>query len=196
MFDFLYSYWEKNGYLILLIASVIFLVLCWFFKPRSSRGSTSDMKYYFQQLFLPDTIEKKKRDPKKTENRCREIVEEIFQKSFPSMRPDFLRNPETNRNLECDLMNPDMKLCIERNGEQHYKHVDRFHTPEQFQKQLERDKLKKELLEKNGYRLIEIPYTVHYDVLEEHIVNELSKYPEYKTYIERYLSDRNKLRDI
>ncbi len=84
-------------------------------------------------------------------------------------------------------MNQDMKLCIERNGEQHYKHVDHFHTEEQFSKQVQRDKLKASLLQKNGYTLITIPYTVHYDVLDQYIPAILSKNPKYKPYVDAYL---------
>ena len=138
-------------------------------------------------------IPKKKRNTKKSEERCREIVEDIFNSPFPSMRPDFLRNPETGRNLECDLMNQDLKICIERNGEQHYKQVDHFHTKEEdFEKQIQRDKLKEELLSKNGYKLFRIPYTVHYDVLDKYIANMLYKEPSYRTQVERYC-DSNKI---
>ena len=35
----------------------------------------------------------------KSEERCREIFEGIFKKPFPSVRPDWLKNPQTKQNL-------------------------------------------------------------------------------------------------
>lgn len=180
-------WWEKNGFALLVFGSLTFLLLCWIMGWKPKKGRADKFNW---NLLLGDTSfspqMKKKRNPKKSEERCREIVEDIFQKPFPSVRPDFLKNPETGRNMECDLMNTELKLCIERNGEQHYKHVDHFHTKEEFSKQCQRDKLKKELLEKNGYKLLTIPYTVHYDVLDKYIVQMLKE--DYQPYVERYLS--------
>ena len=83
-------------------------------------------------------------------------------------------------------MNPEMKLCIERNGEQHYKQVDHFHSGDDHSAQLRRDQYKKKMLEENGYRLITIPYTIHYDILDQYIPYKLGQIPEYKPYVERY----------
>ncbi len=185
MFKRLTEAWNKYGFAGLVVASLLFFILCWFmgWKPKKGRADrVSDYVNYF----LGVKPERKKRNPKKTEERCRQIVEDIFQVPFPSKRPDFLRNPETGRNLECDMMNPDLKLCIERNGEQHYKHVEHFHTTEQYAKQLERDRLKQKLLQQNGYTLITIPYYIHYDVLEQHIPQILEAYPRYKPYVDSY----------
>lgn len=190
MFKTLSNWWEKNGFAILVFGSIIFFLVCWImgWKPKQGRaGKLSDYVEDFRlatsNKYIP---QRKKRNPKKSEDRCREIVEDIFQMPFPSVRPDFLKNPETGRNMECDLMNSDMKLCIERNGEQHYKHVDHFHTRSDFEKQIQRDHIKRELLRKNGFNLITIPYTVHYDVLHQYIPEILSKHPMYKPYVDRY----------
>lgn len=181
------DWWQANGFTILVIGSIIFMLICWIMGWKPKKGRAGKLQDYMDDIFSTEIKPKKKRNSKKTEDKCREIVEDIFGRPFPSMRPDFLRNHETGRNMECDLMNQDMKLCIERNGEQHYKHVNHFHTEEEFNKQLKRDKLKASLLQKNGYTLITIPYTVHYDVLEQYIPSVLSKNPMYKPYVENYL---------
>jgi hypothetical protein len=82
------------------------------------------------------------------------------------------------------MMNEELKLCAERQGEQHYKHIPHFHeNANSYQKQLDRDNYKREALKKNGYILIDIPYTIHYDILEEYIRYKLSQYPEYKKFL-------------
>jgi hypothetical protein len=184
MFELISKWWEKNGFALLVIGSVIFMLVCWMMGWKPKKGRAGKLQDYIGDMFSDKP--KRKRNPKKTEERCREIVEDIFQRPFPSVRPDFLRNPETGRNMECDLMNQDMKLCIERNGEQHYKHVDHFHTEADFSKQLQRDKLKAALLHRNGYALITIPYTIHYDILDQYIPHVLGKNPLYKPYVDAY----------
>ncbi len=187
MFKNISDWWQSNGFAILVVGSIIFMLICWIMGWKPKKGRAGKLQDYIGVILSDSEKPKKKRNTKKTEDKCRSIVENIFGRPFPSMRPDFLRNHETGRNMECDLMNQDMKLCIERNGEQHYKHVDHFHTEEQFSKQVQRDKLKASLLQKNGYTLITIPYTVHYDVLDQYIPAILSKNPKYKPYVDAYL---------
>jgi predicted metalloprotease len=56
------------------------------------------------------------------------IIEELLPKwKFTKTRPDFLKNPETNCNLELDGYNAEGKLAIEYQGKQHYEHVLHFH---------------------------------------------------------------------
>jgi very-short-patch-repair endonuclease len=185
MFESLSAWWESNGFTLLVIGSVIFFVICWILGLKPKKGRAGKLQDYIGDILADKP--KKKRDTNKTENKCRQIVEDIFNQPFPSMRPDFLRNPASGKNLECDMMNSDMKLCIERNGEQHYKHVEHFHkSPDALKGQIERDKTKTVLLEKNGYTLISIPYTVHYDVLEQYIPHVLSKNPRFKPYVDSY----------
>jgi hypothetical protein len=157
---------------------------------KTKTGKAGKWSDYMNDV-LQGGKQKKKRNSRKTEDYCRSIVENIFQKPFPSKRPDFLRNPETGKNLECDMMNEDLKICIERQGEQHYKEVSHFHSRDAFVKQQQRDRLKKELLAKNGYLLVEIPYTVHYDVLNQYIPKKLEQYSQCKSFVQAY-NQRNK----
>ena len=67
-------------------------------------------------------------------------------------------------NLSYDFYLPGLNILIEYNGKQHYQIVDFFYNHKNnstynFQHQLERDQRKKEYAEKNGYKLLIIPYT-------------------------------------
>jgi len=131
-------------------------------------------------------VPQKKRDMYKSEKKCRAIIESIFQRPFPSERPDFMKNPATGRNLECDMMNHDLKLCFERNGEGHYKQVEGFGD---FEAQQQRDKIKAELLAKNGYILRVIPYTVHNDVVDQYLVDMIHNDPQLNIHLPRPKSE-------
>lgn len=79
-----------------------------------------------------------------------------------SYRPEFLKNPKTNRCMEIDAFFPDLNLGIEYNGIQHYKFPNHLHkTKEEFEESLERDKLKLKLAKENNIRIISIPYYVN-----------------------------------
>lgn len=92
-----------------------------------------------------------------TENKVREIFESRFDKQFPTVRPKFLRNPETGRNLELDGYCEELKLAFEYDGRLHYESWDED-DPEPLAKTQERDKLKDKLCEENDIILIRIPY--------------------------------------
>ena len=52
---------------------------------------------------------------------CRELMQRWFPDSGAvyNHRPDWLKNPETGRNLELDIYYPELKLAVEFNGSQH-----------------------------------------------------------------------------
>ena len=78
-----------------------------------------------------------------------------------NIRPNFLKNPKTGRNLELDMFDPITKIAIEYNGEQHYHFVPKFNSNKQdVESQKERDILKRKLCEENGIILITVPYTI------------------------------------
>ena len=90
---------------------------------------------------------------------CKFIIERKFKKPFTKTRPNFLKNPKTNRNLELDLYNDTLKIAIEYNGIQHYEYTERFHkTYGDFRRQQERDILKKQLCKDHGVFLIVVYY--------------------------------------
>jgi|SRR5579875_517213 len=96
------------------------------------------------------------------ERYCLEFMNHLFPgHKFTKVRPEWLKNPKTGKNLELDGYNEELKLAIEYNGMQHYIWPNNFHkTYEQFLEQQERDKIKEKLCKLNNVHLIIIPYTV------------------------------------
>ena len=62
--------------------------------------------------------------------------------------------------LRFDFYLPDYNLCIEYQGEQHFKCIDYFGGEENFKKSLERDSIKRKYCEENNIFLLEIPYNI------------------------------------
>jgi hypothetical protein len=95
---------------------------------------------------------------RKMERYTKQVAITFLNRKFIKIRPDWLKNEEGN-NLELDMYNDELKLAIEYNGIQHYKHCDFFHKSiEDFDKQVEDDKLKVKLCEVNKVDLIVVPY--------------------------------------
>ena len=96
------------------------------------------------------------------EKLCCKVLEEFLEREVKvGIRPNFLKNPETGRNLELDVYDDQTKIAIEYNGQNHYSFVDQFHkNNEELTSQMKRDKLKVELCKKAGIKLIIVPYTI------------------------------------
>jgi len=173
MFRKLQETWNKYGFEILVgcaIAIIIFLALF----RIGKKGTWSSQTY-------PVAKPKGKRPPQesKGELECRRVLEKMYKKPFQKARPNFLRNSVTSdnhsdNNLELDCYNPEMKLACEYNGSQHYKFIPFFHkTRDAFQNQKYRDYMKRDLCAKNGITLIEVPYTVKVENIEEYLRSKL-----------------------
>jgi very-short-patch-repair endonuclease len=65
-----------------------------------------------------------------------------------------LINPETGRKLRFDFYLPEQNLIVEVHGVQHYKPIDCWGGQVAFEKQIYRDGLKKNFLEKNNIKLL------------------------------------------
>jgi hypothetical protein len=132
------------------------------------------------------------------EERCRQIFEEIFEKKFKSIRPDWLKNPITKRNLELDGLCEDIKtpigrgLAFEYDGAQHSRYIpgSHFHRrgPMEFVYQVKKDSWKDVTCKNRGILLIRIPSFVPYDDLERYIKQQLRKYN-----MGRYVTEYNNL---
>ena len=110
----------------------------------------------------------------KGEKICKQVIEEICNKPFYTVRPDFLKNPETKRNLEIDCYNDECRLGVEYSGAQHFVYPNGFHkTKEEFNNQIRRDMFKVEQCDRNGIYLITVPYTVPHDKIREYIIERL-----------------------
>ncbi len=135
--------------------------------------SVTDLKSP-RSLALGDFSCYKNNKPSRGEAICKQVIEDIYGAPFFCVRPDFLKNPETGRNLELDLYNDFYKIAVEYSGLQHYKYPNNFHkTEEEFIKQVRRDEFKVDMCDKHGIYLITVPHTVKNDY------NEIRKYIEY-----------------
>lgn len=112
----------------------------------------------------------------KGEEICCKSLSKMFNKPFLTIRPNWLKNPDTGRSLEIDCFNDELSLGIEYNGEQHYVYPNRFHkTEEEFLKQVERDRTKKFLCDINGVKLITVPYTIKHEDIPKFLEEKISK---------------------
>jgi len=93
---------------------------------------------------------------RKHENDMRCILESYFNKSFPSIRPDWLINPTSGYPLELDCFNEELGLAFEYDGELHDKDVAFFNNISS--KQRERDIIKDRLCKEHNITLIRISY--------------------------------------
>lgn len=93
----------------------------------------------------------------KLELRFKSRIENITKLSFYKIRPKWLINPKTNRALELDMYNYNLKLAIEYNGPQHYVYPNRYHKNiDEFYLQLDRDQIKVKLCNQYYIKLITI----------------------------------------
>lgn len=110
----------------------------------------------------------------KGEQICCNVMSKIYGKPFVSMRPNWLKNPETKRNLELDCYNEELKIAVEYNGIQHYQWPNFTNqSKEEFNNQVRRDELKLKLCDYYGIYLISVPYTVKPENIEAYIFERL-----------------------
>jgi len=124
----------------------------------------------------------KKNKKSKGEERCREIFEQIFGVKFKSVRPSFLLNPVTGKNLELDGYNDTIKtsigkgLAFEMDGIQHSQYTPHFHKdPQEFLYQCKKDSFKDLKCKEHKIVLIRIPHYISSFDLERHIRDKLAK---------------------
>lgn len=167
------NFWNKHRLEILVILSLSFMILYYLFGGTVRKGTYSPFFFY------PGASLNKKRKfnlPKesKGEKKCKEVLERLFAKPFNKIRPDFLKNVVTGKNLEMDCYNDELKLCVEYSGKQHYVYTPGIHKNyEAFMNQKYRDEIKKKLCQENGIKFIEVPYTVKEGEIEEFLKKEL-----------------------
>lgn len=83
------------------------------------------------------------------ENKIEFVTQKIFHNLFYK---------DSSHPLKFDFYLPQYNLCIEYQGEQHYKPIDAFGGLESFIKGQERDNMKREFCKKNNINLLEIKY--------------------------------------
>jgi len=164
---------------IVVFSSIILLVFSLYARFLNKSGTFTDMKDLFvsedmliENLYTGRDI----KNESKGENIARTCLQNIFNVPFPNVRIDELRNNDTNRNLELDCYNEDLKIAVEYQGIQHYKFVPFFHkTHDKFLEQRKRDVQKKELCKLYGITLITIPHNLKHDMICFYIKQELKR---------------------
>ena len=156
-----------------------------FFNPYESVSTNKAKAKSMRKVQFNDdiSIEPDKHGESSGERKCRETLQKIFNRPFNKIRPNFLNNVVTGskHNLELDCYDKQLGLAVEYNGRQHYDYVPFFHTnKEAFLNQKYRDELKRRMCVDNNVILIEVPYTVKVEDIEEYIVNELKMYKRFQ----------------
>jgi hypothetical protein len=175
------KFWNNYGWHCIAILSILFILIGVIFRSKETEDDGEIYKSFilrkYPRSFHPkeqkNLEHKKPNDPgyvSKGEIKCRYILEKLFNKPFYKIRPDFLKNDVTGKNIEIDMYNPELKLCLEMNGRQHYEYVPYFHpNKEAFLNQRYRDEMKKTKCRENGLNIIEVPYNVKLEDMEEFI---------------------------
>jgi hypothetical protein len=159
------KYWFQEKQWELYVGVTIVLILCIFFYNtiRGKKGTWST-RFENNNLLLFSSHDSGEscsefKNESKGELKCRQFLNKYFNKPFIKVRN--LYNPVTHQYLELDCYNEDLKLAVEYQGQQHYKHVPYFHKNfESFRNQQYRDELKRIFCRDLGITLVEVPYTV------------------------------------
>jgi len=99
----------------------------------------------------------------------RHLLEKMTSLSFPSVRPDWLRNPKTNRNLEIDCFSESLMLGFEINGEQHYQPIEAWGGERVFREIQARDQTKRILCKQKGAALIPVHHSIKVAAMQDFI---------------------------
>lgn len=143
----------------------------------TTRGSKYEWECKSGHLFNMefDSILKGRWCPKcklKTEQKVRNIFEEITNKKFPSKRMKWLYNPITKGTLCLDGYCEELKLAFEYDGEQHFMEFD--HYDSSLLERQKNDELKGAMCKANNVTLIRVPYYVK--DLETFILSEFQNF--------------------
>ena len=146
------------------------------------RGRQSQPQYEHDPS--PSDMDKKPRS--KGEGECRRVLEMLYGVRFPSAYPEWLRSPETKRQLELDCYaqvpaslirrghSGYVEIACEYNGAQHYRQVTKYQpTEDAFAAQVWNDEFKKQMCREVGVHLIIVPHTIKLNLIEDFIKSEL-----------------------
>jgi len=115
----------------------------------------------------------------KSENFCKDVFEQYFNKEFPKIYHKNIINPLTKRSLQLDGYCKELELAFEYNGKQHYEHVKFFHPSiEDFESQKQRDRIKIKRCKELNIHLIIIPYYIKN--IKDYIIKEIREFQKLK----------------
>jgi hypothetical protein len=101
------------------------------------------------------------------------ILKVLKNKNINFLKNYFFADCKDILNLTFDFYLPDINICIEYQGKQHYESIDFFGGYKSFEKQKIHDNIKKEYCKNNNIKLIEIPYW-DYKNIEDILIKKLS----------------------
>ena len=161
---------------IIVICTAVYLHFTKFHRKKYPfQGLSNDIIKKLQNQ-KPLVIRKRGRSTSAKEEKARKILTKIYNKSFPPIRPNFLKNPTTGKNLEIDCYNDELKLGVEFNGIQHSKYTPHFHrNTGEFLYQVAKDDFKANKCKMLNITLIQIPHFVHINDLERYLRIKLQK---------------------
>jgi|SRR5690606_4226535 len=174
------QFWKDYGYVILISSIFVFLIIvgCVYYtkyKRNKKKHIPSPLPY------LSSDTRQSLNKCSAGERECRKVLEKLFNKPFTCQRPSFLQNDVTStsdkkNNLELDCYNEELALAVEYNGKQHYDYVPFFHkTRDAFYNQKYRDEIKRRLCKENNVTLIEVPYSVQLNDIEDYLTKTLKE---------------------
>lgn len=165
------KWWDDYSFHVMVVVSILVLIYIYF----RHNGDVGKFRTEWN-IKIPDKIVKvRKGCKKKHEVRCREILEELYYPHrFPSVRPNFLKNPTTGKNLEIDCYNDVLRVGLEYQGIQHRKYTPWFHkSVDDFNYQVEKDIYKKNKCQELGIKMIYVPDTVKFKNLKQYILTNV-----------------------
>jgi len=175
MWSTLCNFWNSYGFEILIVLVLIGALLYKLWNGSKQGTWSTAYNYTPKKRGVSRRAYSTPTGYSKGELECRRVLEKLFSRPFPSVRPSFLRNPVTGtHNLELDCYNADLRLAVEYNGRQHYEHTSYFHrSKDTFHYQKARDWIKEKLCNDHGVTLITVPYTVKISGIEGYLRKEL-----------------------
>lgn len=132
---------------------------------------------------IENKVEPRNNKKWKGEEECRRVLENVYRVPFESIRPDWLKSPETQANLELDCFaelevnDQTVMIACEYNGIQHYEYPNTWHkTKTDFDKLRWNDNFKRQQCDDMGIYLIVIPYSTPFEKIEETIIAALGDF--------------------
>lgn len=114
---------------------------------------------------------------KKGEQLCREILEELLEPyKFPTVRPDWLKNPSTGRNLEIDCCCLELMYGVEYDGITHRAPSAYFGTTaEDVVRQKKNDRFKDRKCKQLGFHLTRVDDRMKKSEYRAYIIEQMPK---------------------
>lgn len=111
--------------------------------------------------------------------RCTKYAIEVLTGlKFEKIKPDWLKNPNSNYPLELDMYNEKYNLGVEHQGTLHFFSINHFGGEKEFEKRQKRDEIKYELCKQNNTKLIYVPDVfkiLGLNNLRQYLITELVK---------------------